>query len=740
LYKFRGLYMYSEFGITISDLELITSFSLTSVSSFQGLHYATNLEYLYITGTEEGVTLASTDILDLPSSITTLVLDNVLIASSIDFSSLLSLTSLSIINGTPFDMSSSSLFPTSLTFLDLSGCTGFDYDLSVLPVLTLNTLIMDDLSIPEGTSFFAFTSLMYLSLSNSLSQSLSLLSTANTFPANSLTSLILDNNSISDISVLVTSGTFDSSPSVLTYLSFSNNLVCDIDNTIADLQAYFTNLDVPVTSSFSYSQSCPCSESISSDGHRACREIYPTLWSLECWDGYYYDESNGSCVEDISSQCPSNIDEYHKCVLPNDGSTSPSLGCRAAWYGDDCDQLYEVYIPDANLREFLCDAVGYDIETTPHCDVSEFELGGINGAIDTSKLSISSLEGMRYLLNVSSYNVQNNSISVSSPLSLLPQTYNIKLYTSDKELYPMNVSDIDNMYMLNRLKTISIFGNEKVFDISSLYRNVGIEDLKISWKDTTHSIYISLCRSESNEEYLAFIKAIYPFHDISSSTINTRDYLPNSCPLNASPGDTPYSCDPETESECPSIVLNEVYNSADKVNEKQCAFIAKEGADGECFTVHDDSIRQYLKAYCLSESDVEANGIISVGTMRSDLTCSSLSLSAIVSDASSSISTLDELTTLQGLEYGTLLTSLTVDGYDLSGDTNSNSEYDRLVIQILAKAVTYSNSYGSVDSGLTTLSASGCNLSAVSDVLDLTPIADGDSATQPFKLTSLDLS
>ncbi|GKT34047.1 hypothetical protein ADUPG1_002731, partial [Aduncisulcus paluster] len=136
----------------------------------------------------------------------------------------------------------------------------------------------------------------------------------------------------------------------------------------------------------------------------------------------------------------------------------------------------------------------------------------------------------------------------------------------------------------------------------------------------------------------------------------------------------------------------------------------------------------------------EANGIISVGTMRSDLTCSSLSLSAIVSDASSSISTLDELTTLQGLEYGTLLTSLTVDGYDLSGDTNSNSEYDRLVIQILAKAVTYSNSYGSVDSGLTTLSASGCGLSAVSDVLDLTPINENDTATQPFKLTSLDLS
>ncbi|GKT31109.1 hypothetical protein ADUPG1_001851, partial [Aduncisulcus paluster] len=180
--------------------------------------------------------------------------------------------------------------------------------------------------------------------------------------------------------------------------------------------------------------------------------------------------------------------------------------------------------------------------------------------------------------------------------------------------------------------------------------------------DTNYAIStLPLCRSESDGDYWTFIKSVFPVHD-AEATNKARHYIANSCPLNASPGDTPYSCDPETESECPSIVLNEVYKSADEVNEKQCAFIAKEGADGECFTVHDDSIRQYLKAYCLSESDVEANGIISVGTMRSDLTCSSLSLSAIVSDASSSISTLDELTTLQGLEYGTLLTSLTVDG------------------------------------------------------------------------------
>ncbi|GKT28536.1 hypothetical protein ADUPG1_000712, partial [Aduncisulcus paluster] len=61
-------------------------------------------------------------------------------------------------------------------------------------------------------------------------------------------------------------------------------------------------------------------------------------------------------------------------------------------------------------------------------------------------------------------------------------------------------------------------------------------------------------------------------------------------------------------------------------------------------------------------------------------------------------------------------------------------------VQILAKAVAYSNAFGSINSGLTSLYASGCGLSEVSDVLDLTPIADGDPTTKPFKLTSLNLS
>ncbi|GKT34470.1 hypothetical protein ADUPG1_007820, partial [Aduncisulcus paluster] len=163
--------------------------------------------------------------------------------------------------------------------------------------------------------------------------------------------------------------------------------------------------------------------------------------------------------------------------------------------------------------------------------------------------------------------------------------------------------------------------------------------------------------------------------------------------------------------------------------------------DLTCYTVHDDNVRRYLINECLPDGNGDLDsGIISVATMRSKLSCpldiknnESFSLNTVATDML--LSSVNSITTLQGLEYATSLTSLTVDGYDLS-NVNDSYEYDKLVIQILAKAVTF----GTIDSGLKSLSASGCNLSAVSDVLDLTPIADGDSATQPFKLTSLDLS
>ncbi|GKT37518.1 hypothetical protein ADUPG1_003456, partial [Aduncisulcus paluster] len=85
--------------------------------------------------------------------------------------------------------------------------------------------------------------------------------------------------------------------------------------------------------------------------------------------------------------------------------------------------------------------------------------------------------------------------------------------------------------------------------------------------------------------------------------------------------------------------------------------------------------------------------------------------------------------------------SLTLDGYDLSGD-DAAAEYDRTAIQILAKGVdaSYSYSYSSISTGLTSLSLSGWALDKLEDVLDLTPIHAEDDATSNFKLISLDLS
>ncbi|GKT36833.1 hypothetical protein ADUPG1_009730, partial [Aduncisulcus paluster] len=195
---------------------------------------------------------------------------------------------------------------------------------------------------------------------------------------------------------------------------------------------------------------------------------------------------------------------------------------------------------------------------------------------------------------------------------------------------------------------------------------------------------------------------------------------------------------------CPSIVRNEVYNSLDGINAKECASIAKTSGsvannDLTCYTVHDDSIRDYLITNCLSTGALDS-GIISVATMRSVLSCldpdnnESLSIPSIAS--SRLLSSVNSITTLQGLEYATSLKFLTLDGYDLSGNVNANAEYDKLVVQILAKAV----DFGSFNSGLTFLSANDCGLSAISDILDLTPIHSEDIATRPFKLSSLWLS
>ncbi|GKT35070.1 hypothetical protein ADUPG1_008303, partial [Aduncisulcus paluster] len=510
-------------------------------------------------------------------------------------------------------------------------------------------------------------------------------------------------------------------------------------NSIPSMLIFLAVLCVSFQSVLGYGFSEECSMYLSEDDHLVCNEIYPGRYAAECEEGYYYDQGDYSCVYDTNTDCPSDMNDHQMCVKTTEDLITSD--CRSAWYGDDCDQLYQVHIPDPLFRGTVCTAADYSYSP---CDVSEFEMAAIGGYFYADEPMVSNFQGAEYLINIVFFSGKQTNISLVSPLPTLLQLsiLNLESYMS---AYNLNIYDFSNIYPLNRLTQLSLDGNDRIYDISVSFRNIGMTMLSIANTECS----IPLCRSESDDDYWSFITSVFPIHDLDTES-KKENYLPNDCPLNSGS----YICSPNN-STCPSIVRNEVFNSLDGAKEKKCAFIAKEGANGQCYTVHDDFVRQYLIYDCLPNGSEDlTSGIISVATMRTKLTCSSLSLPGIVS-SSYSVSTVDEITTLQGLEYaqGTDsdgksigLTSLNIDGYDLSGDINENAEYDKLVVQILAKAVVASNSYGSINSGLTSLSASGCGLSAVSDVLDLTPIANGDSATgdsaaiRPFKLTSLDLS
>ncbi|GKT35632.1 Acidic leucine-rich nuclear phosphoprotein 32 like protein, partial [Aduncisulcus paluster] len=693
-------------------------------------------------------------------------------------SSLASVNALTTLQGLEYATSLTSL---TLDEYDLSGDSNSnaEYDKLVVQILAKAVTISNDYG--SVNSGLASLSASECGLSNigdvlDLTPIASGDSTTDKFK---LTSLDLSNNSISDVSVLITSSMFpDDTDAVLTTLDISGNSICDIEGIVSQLQTKFPTLSTltysdqtchcsasvssaahqvgnsicdiegivsqlqtkfPTLSTLTYSdQTCHCSASVSSAAHQVCREVYPDRWAVECWHGYYLDKSTRECVEatDSSDIIRCQVCEGHSNMMPvlEVGASSITCGCRSAWYGDDCDELYQVYIPDELFRGKVCDAAGYDITIDPLCDVSEFEMAGINGYFYSYGSHITSFEGAQYLINLTSFSGPNTDVTSVYPISFLGQLSYL-FFHQTSTTFNGNIYDLNSLFTLNRLYRLAIYGDEQIYDISVSFRNAGLDYISIAYTD--YSAFIPLCRSEDDTDYWTFITTVFPIH--SSGTYKDTYYIPNSCALN---NVDDYVCDSETyPTQCPSIVLNEVYNSVDDVNEKQCAFIAKEGTSGECYTVHDDSIRQYLKDHCLSSSNVESNGVISVATMRSVLSCpldtnsnESLSLPDIASAAS--LSSVNSITTLQGLEYATSLTSLTLDGYDLSGDSNSNAEYDKLVVQILAKAVTS----GTIDSGLRILSASGCGLSAISDVLDLTPIASGDPGTDKFKLISLDLS
>ncbi|GKT17428.1 hypothetical protein ADUPG1_011100 [Aduncisulcus paluster] len=387
---------------------------------------------------------------------------------------------------------------------------------------------------------------------------------------------------------------------------------------------------------------------------------------------------------------------------------------------------FQIYIPNSTVRKDVCEAY---IDEKTMCDISKYDMASISSFFDVNDDStIDSLEGLQYMIGTRSINAENTSISSISSLSNLTQLGYLYLSGNTQgEAHP-DISSLESLQNLDRLVEISLFGNETLSDISVLYRNINIQAVYLH--DGDYGYYsIPLCRSEDDDTYWKFIQTVFPTHDDDDSN---REYyfLPNDCPLNS--GKYVYNCD-STDVNCPSIIRNEVYSTLVDPSEKQCAWIAKADYDSNsdliCYTIHDANLRKYIKdTYPGIEED---NGMISVAALRSTLS-GSLDLKDVMDQ-------IGDVGTLQGLEYASGLTELNLDGYDLS-QSSATFAMDRLVIMILAKAVTYSNYYGAVDSGLTSLSLSGCGLRRLESILDFTPVHTDDFATQSFKLESLDIS
>ncbi|GKT25157.1 hypothetical protein ADUPG1_012946, partial [Aduncisulcus paluster] len=415
-------------------------------------------------------------------------------------------------------------------------------------------------------------------------------------------------------------------------------------------------------------------------------------------------------------------------VIDNDSRDKQTIGDAVGV------KTYEIQIDKLGLRWKVCEISGQGSNTS--CDISEYEMAEITGMVQVKYApGFDSLVGAEYLISMNYASFYDNALTSCAPLANLTQLTTIEIDVALNDDHPNhNIGDVNVLYKLTRLKASWLEGNSSVFDPSVMYRNIGLHNLYLA-QHFTGASYAKVCRKESDSEFTDFFSKVMYFSDEDT-------YLETNCTLNDDPPNSPNNCDASNPL-CPSIVLNEVYDNTS--NTLECAFIAK-SVGGRCYTVHDDTLRSYLITNC--GAAVKSNGIISVDTLRTGLSssCATFSLSAITGSGSE-----NNIDTLQGLEYaqglstsGTLgITSLNVSGYQLSA-SNSTAEYDRLVVQILAKSIrkewTDSGTTYVVQSGLTSLYASGCDLAELDDILDLTPIAAGDYLTQPFILETLDVS
>ncbi|GKT34950.1 hypothetical protein ADUPG1_008209, partial [Aduncisulcus paluster] len=260
----------------------------------------------------------------------------------------------------------------------------------------------------------------------------------------------------------------------------------------------------------------------------------------------------------------------------------------------------------------------------------------------------------------SSFNVSDDLLVITAPQIL---------YIND--IY----SNSNFAFRMMRLTTISLCGGSTIYDISPFYRAWAAEDMDFN-------IGTTVCRSESDSALLSFLASCFLSHsDATEPQLDT-----SACSLN---GSEDYCVDDD----CPSIIANEVYN--DDGSSKECAYFAL-SSGGLCYTIHDSNLRAYLTD---THGISLVNGIIPVSSLRTYEHDPVFPID---------ISGVSGISTLQGLEYIGLTTSLILDGYDLS-----LNQVDRDVVRILTMQKTYDES---TYYGVTSLSVSDTGISKLVDV------------------------
>ncbi|GKT35566.1 hypothetical protein ADUPG1_008701, partial [Aduncisulcus paluster] len=322
-----------------------------------------------------------------------------------------------------------------------------------------------------------------------------------------------------------------------------------------------------------------------------------------------------------------------------------------------CDP-YQVYIPSSDLRQQLCLVSWDDYFIT--CDISKYEIADIYDCLDISNMqNLYDIEGLQYFISGAGIIAENTQISNIQPLSNLTQLYLLNIQLSSPYYSPHTLTNMSDLQNLSRFAQVYIGGGSLLNDISSLYRNVGMYELRtaalssISNYFSTSYLSSPICRAESDAEFYSFLHDVFPAHYYSNSSDLNPLFLYNSCPIGSN------SC--AGVADCPYITRNEIYNNNVSPPQKQCSSIAKTyylNDDLICYTVHDDNIRSYIID---TYPDIaESTGMISVASIRSTVS-GSLNLSTDV------ITPYGNVSSLQGLEYATGLTELNLDGYDLSG-------------------------------------------------------------------------